>query len=183
MHVYIYLYIVYTNKYTHIYRHHTYIKHFCLSHIHVLNLQIIADFDMTMTSFMVNGGRGKSSHRVVEDSEFFDEDYRKVWRESFVKSDHWEPSPLSEKKRMTSLHSDHSLSSTATEIQRSFQSLLSHRDFNQYSNGREDQAYGWMVDQGKGHSANFTSSAHTFPSSYHLFVVTCTRDHSVASCF
>lgn len=40
------------------------------------DLQIIADFDMTMTAFMVDGQRGKSSHRAVEDSPLFSDDYR-----------------------------------------------------------------------------------------------------------
>lgn len=40
------------------------------------DLQIIADFDMTMTQFAVNGERGKSSHRLVEDSQVLSDDYR-----------------------------------------------------------------------------------------------------------
>lgn len=47
------------------------------------DLQIIADFDMTMTSFMVNGERGKSSHRVIEDSSLFGAEYRQKSKDLF----------------------------------------------------------------------------------------------------
>lgn len=40
--------------------------------------KIISDFDMTLTKFMVNGARGKSCHRIVEDNEFLSDHYRKV---------------------------------------------------------------------------------------------------------
>lgn len=57
------------------------------------DLQIVADFDMTLTKFMVNGSRGKSSHRVIEDSEFLSDKYR---NESKALFEHYYPIEISQ---------------------------------------------------------------------------------------
>eukprot|EP00128_Syssomonas_multiformis_P011680 Colp12_sorted_trinity150504_noHs@3692 len=48
-------------------------------------LQVISDFDMTLTKFMVNGKRGLSSHGIVEHSRLLSEEYHNTVKELFEK--------------------------------------------------------------------------------------------------